>query len=59
VQAFLAINARWSMLILVIDLGRAAVMGLIYELLGEGVCGNLRDFEGVKMLCKSGVGSAR
>jgi hypothetical protein len=50
VQAFLAINAQWSMLILVIDLSQTAVMGLIYELLAEGMCGSRRDFGGLNAL---------
>jgi len=39
VQAFLAINARHSVPILVIDSSRIAVTGLSYELLAEGICG--------------------
>lgn len=54
VQAFLAINTRCSVLILVTDLSRTAVTGLCYKLLAEDMCGDRRDFEGFKCFVRAG-----
>ena len=55
VQAFLAINARRSVLILVIDSSRTAGTELSYELLSEGMCGDRRGFEGCKCFVRAGA----
>ena len=57
-QAFLAINAPRSVLILATDYSQTTVTYLYYELLAEELCGERRDFEGYECLVRAG-GSRR